>query len=294
MISKNNYRQAQFARIIACIVFCAFSFGLGAQEKVKVAPILEFTYQKRNDGNRLLSARLTVFQNRITHAISGKSLLFSDGKDTITRIVTDADGYAYLVIQPGAKLFKNKEGAYDFKADFSGSDTLEPASAAVTAKDVTLKMSLGEKDSVRSVTIRLMEINDKGDSIPVAGQKVITYVERMLSLLKISEESTDEKGMIVFEFPRDLPGEADGAVVVRARMEDNEKYGNVEVKDSKEWGIPVDHSIVEAHRALWTQIAPIWMIVTLSILLTGVWGHYIYVIVQMVMIKKEGNKPKLT
>ena len=130
--------------------------------------------------------------------------------------------------------------------------------------------------------------------MPVAGQKVNIYVERMLSLLRISEESTDEKGIIKFEFPRDLPGETNGAVVVIAKIEDNEKYANVEVTGSREWGIPVDHSIIEAHRALWTQIAPMWMIITLSILLTGVWGHYIYVIIQMVMIKKEASKPKLT
>ncbi len=286
--------QIRSFRIFTLVVFCAFSINLLAQEKSKIAPILEFTYQKRNDGNRLLSARLTVFQNRITHAIDGKNILFSIGKDTVTSITTDKDGYAYLVIQPGAKLQKNKDGAIEFKTDFKGSDTLEAASAAVTAKDVILLMNLHEKDSVRTVNIRLLSLNEKGDSVPVTGQKVNTYVERMLSLLKISEESTDDKGMVVFEFPRDLPGEANGAVLVTAKLEDNETYGNVEVKESKEWGIPVDHSIVEAHRALWTQIAPVWMIVTLSILLTGVWGHYIYVIVQLVLIKREGNKPKLT
>jgi hypothetical protein len=294
MNRKKINMQFRFACILAVVVFCTFSIRINAQEKTKVAPILEFSYQKHTDGNRLLTARLTLFQHRVTHAISGKNILFSNGKDTITTIPTDIDGYAYLVIQPGAKLGKNKAGAYEFKADFNGSDTIEAATASVTAKDVNLQMTLLEKDSVRTVNIKLVEINDKGDSIPVPGQKINTYVERMLSLLKISEETTDDKGQVVFEFPRDLPGEADGAVVVRVRMEDNELYGNVEAKGSREWGIPVDHSIVEAHRALWTQIAPVWMIITLSILLTGVWGHYIYVIFQMVMIKKEGNKPKLT
>ena len=32
------------------------------------------------------------------------------------------------------------------------------------------------------------------------------------------------------------------------------------------------------------------MIITLTILLSGVWGHYIYVIIQLVLIKKEANQ----
>jgi len=284
--------QGKFKWVVVLVIFCSISFDMDVQGIAKIAPILDFSYQKRNDGNRVLSTRLTVFQNRITYPITAQNILFSIGKDSIATIRTDNDGYAYLVIQPGAKLAKNKLGAYEFSASFSGSDTLEPASGQVTYKDAILQMKLEEKDSVRTVSIRLAELNEKGDSTPVAGQKVNTYVQRMLSLLKISEETTDDNGMIRFEFPRDLPGEADGGIVVIAKLEDNEKFGNIEVKDSKEWGIPVDHSIIEAHRALWTQIAPMWMIITLSILLSGVWGHYIYVIVQMVMIKKEANKAK--
>jgi hypothetical protein len=286
--------QIRLIGIMALIVCCAISIDLTAQEKVKIAPILDFTYQKHDDGNRVLTARLTVFQNRITYPLYGQKILFSIGKDTISNITTDKDGYAFLVIQPGVKMAKSKDGSVEFKTEFKGSDSLEAASGAVTVRDVILKMNLEEKDSIRTVYIKLIELNEKGDSIPVAAQKVNTYVERMLSLLKISEESTDEKGEIRFEFPRDLPGEANGAVAVLAKLEDNEKYGNVEARESREWGIPVDHSIVEAHRALWTQIAPMWMIITLSILLTGVWGHYIYVIIQMIMVKKEANKPKLT
>jgi hypothetical protein len=286
--------QGRLIWMLVLTACCTFSTEMAGQEKAKIAPNLDFIYQKHNDGNRVLSARLSVFQNRITYPITGQNILFSIGKDTISTIKTDNDGYAYLVIQPGAKLTKNKDGAYEFKTNFQGSDTLEPASGQLTYKDVILNMILEEKDSIRTVSIKLTELNEKGDSLPVAGQKVNTYVERMLSLLKISEESTDEHGMIRFEFPRDLPGESDGAIKVIAKLEDNEMFGNVEVKGSREWGIPVDHSIIEAHRALWTEIAPMWMIITLSILLTGVWGHYIYVIVQMIMVKKEANRAKQT
>jgi hypothetical protein len=43
-------------------------------------------------------------------------------------------------------------------------------------------------------------------------------------------------------------------------------------------------------RELWTPIAPLWMIITLIIMLTGVWAHYIYAIIQLVLIKRSKNK----
>lgn len=282
--------QCKLTYYLILVVSGLIPINLSGQDKSKILPNLDFAYQKHQDGNRLLSARLSVFQNRVTYPIANQAILFSIGKDTISTISTDKDGNAFLVIQAGAKLPKNKDGAIEFKTAFPGNDTLEPVSGQLTYKDVNLSMELEEKDSIRTVRIKLTEMNDKGDSLPVVGQKVNTYVERMLSLLKISEETSDEKGMIHFEFPRDLPGEANGVITVLARIEDNDKYGNVETKESRGWGIPVDQSIIEAHRALWTQIAPVWMIITLTILLSGVWGHYIYVIVQLIMIKKEAKK----
>ncbi len=42
-------------------------------------------------------------------------------------------------------------------------------------------------------------------------------------------------------------------------------------------------------RELWTPIAPMWMIITLIIMLAGVWGHYIYAIVQLIGIRRSKN-----
>ena len=56
------------------------------------------------------------------------------------------------------------------------------------------------------------------------------------------------------------------------------------------WGIPGIHPTGESKRELWTAIAPRWMIFTLSIMLAGVWGHYIFAIISLIRIKKAGEK----
>ena len=44
---------------------------------------------------------------------------------------------------------------------------------------------------------------------------------------------------------------------------------------------------------LWSHYAPIWMYVVLTILLVGVWSNYIYSIINLFRIKKEGKNLEL-
>jgi hypothetical protein len=56
------------------------------------------------------------------------------------------------------------------------------------------------------------------------------------------------------------------------------------------WGTHRSSDYTEPSRTLWTRGAPVWMIVTLTILLIGVWSHYMYAIVQLLFIRQEGTQ----
>jgi hypothetical protein len=84
----------------------------------------------------------------------------------------------------------------------------------------------------------------------------------------------------------------EGNLTIISKFEEHPVYGNVEVKAIKKWGVPASNSVPVAHRALWTKTAPRWMIITLSILLTGVWGHYLFAIISLIRIKRESKKQK--
>ena len=94
------------------------------------------------------------------------------------------------------------------------------------------------------------------DSIPLTGETVKVYVSRMFSQLNIGEGSFDDLGRFTVEFPSDLPGEADGSVQIFARIEDNDKYANIETSQSYPWGVPSMHGPTGSHRALWTANSP--------------------------------------
>jgi len=278
--------------LFALLVFTS-SLAFGQELTEKESPSLDFTFVKKSDGSRLLTATLTIFRNRITYPIVGSKIAFFIGTDTATAVIpTNADGKAYLLIQPGTKLPVSEEGFSQCNASFGGNDSLETTESSVTVKDAVLKMSLDLIDSVKTVTLWAYVPGVNRDSLPLAGEAVNVYVSRMFSLLKIGEGSFDDMGRFTCEFPADLPGEADGTVQVIARIEENEQYANIETVQSYPWGVPSMHGPTGSHRALWTQIAPMWMIITLTILLSGVWGHYIYVIIQLILIKRESKKLK--
>ena len=112
----------------------------------------------------------------------------------------------------------------------------------------------------------------------------------MFSQLPVGEGYLDEEGNAEIEFPSDIPGDDNGYITIVAKFEDHPAYGNVEKRQQIAWGIPGIHSSGESQRELWTEIAPKWMIITLTIMLLGVWGHYIFAIVSLIRIKKAEKK----
>ncbi|MEI6750751.1 MAG: hypothetical protein WCM93_16465, partial [Bacteroidota bacterium] len=84
-------------------------------------------------------------------------------------------------------------------------------------------------------------------------------------------------------------GDSIGNLTVIAQIEENDIYGNVRGEAKINWGLP--KRLINAEKPtgeLWTPIAPLWMIITLIIMLVGVWSHYAYTVIQLYKIKKIG------
>jgi hypothetical protein len=138
-----------------------------------------------------------------------------------------------------------------------------------------------------------VQLEADGKFNPLGGQTVLVYVPRMLSLLKIAEIALDSLGSGTAEFPKNIIGDSVGNLTVIAQIEENDIFGTIKAESKINWGLPKRLLSPERPtRELWTPVAPLWMIITLIIMLTGVWGHYVYTIVQLFMIKKDGTSSK--
>jgi hypothetical protein len=264
------------------------------EQKEPIEPVMELMYLKSSDGKIHLKATLVDYVNRRPVPLQGLEVVFTMGIDPeieLGRLNTDVNGRAELAINEDTSRPGYEEGELRFCATYEGSKEIMFSEAEVYISPVTLEMNLEMIDSVGYVNLRAYTLSE-GEEVPVADEDIYVYVKRMFSDLPIGEDFLDENGEYEVEVPMDIPGDADGDIEIIARFDDHYLFGTVEKRELVKWGIPTKHKIPESQRALWTQIAPMWMIITLSILLLGVWGHYTYVIVTLFRIRRESRKEK--
>jgi hypothetical protein len=285
-------------KIIYTILFLSmvpvFSVQLFSQEVKVISPYIQLQYFKNTDDQRILQTTLTYSKNRMELVLPGMEISFFSGgsqKELIAKALTDNKGMSRIELSSDMKLKTDKDGMWSFSSEFKGNDSIETGTSEITVKDVRLEMVLTSIDSVKTITVKAF-VKENGTDKPVSGEVVKIYVPRMFSLLPVSEMTLDEAGTASVEFPSDLPGDKEGNLTIIARFEENQTYGNIEKREILKWGLPTDYSVPKTHRALWTKTAPRWMIYTLSVLLAGVWGHYLFAVISLIRIKIEANRQK--
>lgn len=277
---------------IAIFIVSAVSYPLFSQDKTIISPYISLNYFKNSDDLRYLETALTYSLNRMEIPLSGMKISFysgSDKKELLGTGITNEKGIATFDLSTTGSITKNREGLYAFSAEFAGNDTIKSGSSDLSIRDVKLEMVLSEVDSVKTISLSAFTTENNKD-IPVSGETVIVYVTRMFSLLPAGEVSLDDTGTGTLEFPSDLPGDADGNITIISKFEEHPDFGTVERRIVTKWGVPSVNSTPVAHRALWTKTPPWWMIITLSILLLGVWGHYLFAVISLIRIKRDSKK----
>lgn len=160
----------------------------------------------------------------------------------------------------------------------------------------SMKLNFAEEDSVKVCKATIVA----GEK-PLEGIEVRFYVKRFFSLLPLipngKAETTDENGQATVNFPKELPGDCNGSIVVIAKVEDDENYGSFEATDSIKWGTIISMSSQEEE---WNERslsatgdrAPVYLLSAAGVIIVIVWGILMYVIYSLVRIKKAGKIKK--
>ncbi len=244
----------------------------------------------------ILTATLSIKKGESTLALENASIEFtvSTGADSkfLGKAMTNQEGIAVCSF-PYTGLPAGTDGMISYTARFTGSDKYPGAESSFHAKPAKIRLSFSIEDSLRILKVTATQKNEKGEEVAIPGETVLIYVPRLFSLLKIGEIALDAKGSGTLEFPKAIVGDTLGNLVVMAKIEEHDKFGFVLGKNTINWGVHKQYYKAEVpSRELWTPIAPLWMIITLLIMLAGVWAHYMYAVYELVMIKRLSKKDK--
>jgi hypothetical protein len=259
------------------------------EEAVAVSPSIDFISIQKSDNTIDLRA---IFKAKIEGTLTklpGLMIRFFSTADSVEKelgqAMTDRSGIAVFNCKAD-ELIPDKEGKLHFKVSFAGGKSIEAAEEVVAVKRARLIITPVKGDSVLTVQLKLVDLNN-GIETPIPETNLGVFVKRLFSPLKLGEGKTDENGDASVEIPNKLPGDAKGNIILLAKLEDNEQYGNLEAAITRQWGVPVSDEIKELPRALWSSHPPLWMVITFIVLMTAVWGHYIVILYELFRLRKE-------
>jgi hypothetical protein len=263
------------------------------EESSLISPTIQFISVQKADKSIDLKVNLTAKVKGWVIKLRQLKISFvqvtADAEKELGYVITDGFGKAVLNIKTDS-LKTDNEGKLQFKAVFAGNKQMEAADGEVIIKRALLQITAVKEDSALSVKVKLVDFGT-GKEVPVPETVVGVYVNRSFKPLKIGEGTTDENGEATVEVPINLPADAKGNIILLAKLDESENYGNLEASVEQKWGVPVSDKLNELPRALWSAHPPYWMMATFIILMSTVWGHYLVIIVQLFRLRKEEPDP---
>lgn len=142
---------------------------------------------------------------------------------------------------------------------------------------ITTSVEEGKKVIVAKVTL-----NGK----PVENAKVTVQIQRTFGQITLGTEATLDDGTVAVPFPTDLPGGIAGQIQVVAEIKSPPEYAATRAQATLDGAPKVQLESNPFPRALWSPKAPLALILTIFTLLAIVWSTYIYVLVQLIKIKR--------
>lgn len=269
-----------------------------------------FAQKEEDQGKQLINLRYFNVNNSMQYLIvqsqrrKGKDVspqqnktysIFMDVSEPdklVAKVTTDQTGRAKTFIPPSLKsawdstpqhIFIVKEGDEELIADYS-----------VTRSKISIDTAT--VDSVRTIVVNVAKW-DKDSWIPAPDVEMKIGVKRLGGILSAGDEvsyTTDSTGGVSVEFKKqNLPGDLKGNFVIAAKVEDNDIFGNLEVSKTVPWGAVLQYDKTFFNkRTLWSTSfrAPYWLMFMAYGIIFSVWTTLIYLIFQMVKIKKLGTE----
>ena len=210
----------------------------------------------------------------------------------IGEIKTDEGGEGKAVIPTSLKKLWSISPGHKFIAVAKPNAQTEETTTELEIAKAKIEMDTLNTDGTRSVIAKIFSFNN-GAWSPSKGVEVKIGVERLGGSLKIGDEetyTTDSLGQVSGDFKLDsMPAiDTKGNIVLIAKVEDNDQFGDLSVEKTVPWGKYYQHVNTFGQRSLSAARfrAPLWLLFMAYSIVTGVWGVIIYLVVQLFRMKR--------
>ena len=296
-----NWKNISHSITVALVllVLARPNIALAQQDSTKPPLVLNVAYYLDNNKVMYLTANTKAKIAGKFRQVPGIPVSVYLDKETpeqlIGKVTTDDAGVGKLVFPISLKAVWDGSAQHQLIGTSLATKDFEPASSetAVTKSKITIDtVTDGE---TRSIGISVSAYNGSA-WVPAADVECKVGVVRSGgSLLPVGDEATyttDSTGKITAELTKkNLPGDEKGNLVLIARVDENDIYGNLSVVKTVPWGVAVKpNTQFFEQRTLWSTRfrTPLWLLGMAISIMAGVWGTIIYLVFQLVKVKKLG------
>jgi hypothetical protein len=256
--------------------------------------IVKLHYYNSNNSIQYLILESTLKKNKVFTPQKDKTYqiyLDSAGTNLIAKVKTDAAGKGKAFLPPTLKKTWDASPQHTFIVKAGDEEII--SDFIITKAKITIDTL--NLDGIKSIVATVFKF-ENNTWTPAKDVEMKVGIQRHGGVLSAGDEetyTTDSTGSVTAEFKKlNLPGNQKGDITLVAKVEENEFFGNLAAQKSVKWGVPtkVDTHFFE-QRTLWTTRfkTPYWLLFMAYSIIIGVWGTLIYLVRQVIKIKKLGS-----
>lgn len=281
------------------LMFTGMNLVADAQEdSVTAEEITTLKYHNENNSLHYLIVESVLKKGKVSEPVKDKSLaIYLDSvavENLVGNVKTNENGISKSFIPVSLKTTWDASPLHKFIVVAPGKEDESVAEIEIVKSRMSIDTSSSE--GIRSITV-LVEKYENDAWVPVNEAEMKIGIRRLGSILSAGDDATyttDSTGMVTIEVTRDsLPGDSKGNIILAAHIEDNDMIGNLLVEKPAAWGVPAatPKNFFE-QRTLWStgNRTPLWLLFMAYGIIIIVWGTLIYLVFQLIKIKKLGKE----
>jgi hypothetical protein len=282
--------------LTATILFVWITNNPGFCQGTKSDLSLNLSYFNKNEKLQYLQATAKAKIEGKFQPVAGLHLQFyitdEQNSNLLGSAITNEKGIAITYIPPTAKDEWMKSETREFLAKSETTNLYDSTKATAEVTKSKIRIDTGADRKIQATLLALKN----GSWVPVSGVDMVLAVKRMNADLLVDQNpthTTDSLGLASTDYSlTDLPGDSAGNIILIARLDDNDVYGNLTSERIVPWGIPTRYIVDFDKRSLSARQGktPLALAFIAYPIALAVWTVIIYLLFQIRKIKKLGDQ----